>query len=542
MEHWGWLQRTRYGAIQGLGLGFLAGAMEAVGLAASVKLPLSFLDFAVVALGCIASMSALALVFGLVSGWPVHVGWGDKPPYKSISLHIAVVGGMLCAWYLLQGAYTIYDQGQIIGAVAMAAMPLGFVGVIYFNARFWVRRVELGQAPKVGWVPMALGFSVVLGLGASIAYPLRDTGGGYALEDDKNVLIVSIDGVRLDQIDFEAGGWRAWADGGMVFANAVTPNPAPGPAAATVLTGLHPLRHKVIFEDDDLYLGYRTLAEALEREGWATGGFVSSREVRSERGLSQGFRIYDDDFSPFLPGITRVNLLSYLARGLLLATDPDALVGLRRRSAQGTVDRFAAWLQTHREVPFFGWVHLAGGDVDASLTTLHDLLADAEVLENTLVIIAGSYGERGAGEAALHDPAVRVPIIIAAPGVRVDVPVVEPQVRLMDVAASVLDYLKLDVLGETEGVTLIGYGQGLRKATVWCSLVADDGSGDALLGMRNNGIKYIREPDGPEHVYDLGSDPTEVSDLVAEQESTVVQARQLLAGEDVALEKILRAR
>ena len=543
MEHWGWLQRMRYGTIQGLGLGFVAGALETMGLAASLKLPLGFVDFALLALGCIASTTMLSLVFGLVSGWPVHVGWSDKPSYKSISLHVGVVGGMLCAWYLFQGAYTIYTQGQPVGAVAMAAMPFGFVGVIYFNARFWVRRVELEQAPNVGWLPLSAGLALLFALGASIAYPMRATGGTFALEGDQNVLIVSLDGLRRDTIDFESTGWAVWADGGMIFANGVTPNPTSGPAAATVLTGLHPLRHKVIFGEDSLHLGYRTLADALAKEGWATGAFVSSRDVRAEKGFAQGFRIYDDNFSPVLPGLTRVNLFGHIANGLLAVSGPDALASLRGRPAEGTVGRFSTWLDAHQEVPFFGWVHLAGGDVDGALVDLHALLADAGVMDRTLVVIAGSYGEQGTGIAALHDPAVRVPIVIWAPGVRVDVPVVEAQVRLMDIAASALDFLKLDVLGETEGVTLIGYGQGLRKATVWCSLVADDGSGHAMLGMRNNGIKYIREPDaGAEHLYDLGKDPAEERDLATEQESTVVQARTLLAGEDVALEKILRGR
>jgi len=532
----------RYGATRGVGLGVVAGALEAIGLAASLKLPLGVLDFGLVALGCIVSMSLLAGIFGVVSGWPVHVGWSDKPSYKSISLHLAVVGGMLCAWFLWQGAYTLYIQGQPVGAAAMAAMPIGFVGVIYFNARFWVRRVELDQAPAVGWLPLSFVAALVLVLGASVVYPLRDTGGSYALEDDKNVVVVSIDGLRRDRVDYRSGGWALWAEGGVVFADAVSPSPASGPAAATVLTGLHPLRHKVLFEDDDLYLGYRTLAEALESEGWATGGFVSSRKVGSARGFSQGFRIFDDSFSPFLPGVTRINLVGHVTDVLMRFTPPEALSGLRRRSAAATVERFGAWLDNHSDVPFFGWIHLADGDVDSALTDLHARLTEAGVLEETLVVVAGSFGERASGEAVLHDPAVRIPLVIRAPGVRMDVPEVAVQVRLMDVAASVLNYLRLDVLGETEGVDLIGYGQGLRKATIWCSLVADDGRDRAFLGMRNNGIKYIRGPEGAEHVYDLATDPGEVQDVAEDQVSTVEQARRLLAGEEAALDKLLRGR
>ena len=542
MEEWGWTKKTRYAATRGVGLGALAGALEAIGLAASLKLPLGVVDFAMVSLTCMLSMSMLALGFGFVSGWPVHVGWADKPAYKSIALHLGVIGGMLCAWYLWQGAYTLYGQEQPIGAAAMAAMPVGFVGVIYFNARFWVRRVEMDRAPALGWLPFSFGSALVLALGAALVYPQRDTGGSYALEGDQNVVIITVDGVRRDTLDFTEDGWTLWASGGVVFADAVSPTPAPAPAAATVLTGLHPLRHKVIFDGDGLRLGYRTLAEALEVEGWATGGFVSSQEVGSSRGFSQGFRIFDDSFSPWLPGVTRVNLVGHMATAFVGLSGPDALAGLRARSAADTVDRFGAWLAVHREVPLFGWVHLDGGDINQALVAIHEQLEAADVLDRTLVVIAGSHGEREPGRSALHDPAVRVPLVLHMPDVQVTVPVVQAQVRLMDVAATVLEFLRLDVLGETEGVDLIGYGQGLRKATVWCSLVVETEDGQAALGMRNNGIKYIRDPDGVEHVYDLRTDPTEEKDVAEVQASTVAQARALLSGEDVALEKILRSR
>ena len=43
-----------------------------------------------------------------------------------------------------------------------------------------------------------------------------------------------------------------------------------------MLTSLHPLRHRVVFDGDVLERRFRTLAETLETEGYATAGFVSA--------------------------------------------------------------------------------------------------------------------------------------------------------------------------------------------------------------------------------------------------------------------------
>lgn len=539
MEDWTWPRRLGYGAIQAVGLGIVAGACEMVALAARMQIPLGFVDFFVLGVVDLVLLGILGGAFGVVCGL-VHPLLRSRPTSRAVAVQLGLVGGALCALLFGETALWLLSEDQPLGAAAAAALPLGFVGVVYFNARYWLRRAELGKGPGAPFLGITALFGLVVVLGAGGAWSQRDTGGGFALDDDRNAILITVDGLRHDT---ELPALERIAERGIRFLDAVTPSPHATPANATVLTGLHPLRHKVLRNGGVLSRGYRTLPEALAAEGFATGGFVSSRAVDSRTGLEQGFHVFDDDLLP----------VAGLGRLLLARAAQSAWVGLGgpevgQRAPQETVGRFLPWLQRHREVPFFAWVHLTGddADVDQALAAIDDALQEHGLAGETLLVVAGTHGEmrgeRGlTGAVGLYDPVVRVPLVVAAPGVRVDVPRVEPQVRIIDVSATVSDWLRLDDLGHSEGITLLAYGQGLRKATIWCALVGEGPAGELWIGMRNNGIKYLRHPDGTEELYDLRDDPSEQADLSADQGTTLESARQLMAGEVAALESLIRA-
>jgi arylsulfatase A-like enzyme len=198
-------------------------------------------------------------------------------------------------------------------------------------------------------------------------------------------------------------------------------------------------------------------------------------------------------------------------------------------------------------VPFFLWLHLSdGGRPDALATQLgrvHDALRQAGVQERTLVVGAGTHGRGSQGLFGLDDGLVRVPLWVHAPRLRAKSLDVEAQVRLMDVAPTVLDYLRLDPMEPAEGVDLLGYAEGVRKQPMWCSLVGrggDDLFDTVLLGMRNNGLKYVRDVrGGTEQLYDLTTDPGEQDDLSETHLETLEKARGMVASEEIALRRVL---
>ncbi|NCG19313.1 MAG: sulfatase-like hydrolase/transferase [Rhodobacterales bacterium] len=547
MESWGFKRRVVYGAYQSVGLGFVAGVMEAVALAASLKLPLSTVDFFMLGISGAVIMGTLGGIFGVFGGLVVHA---DKQHSVSaadtISKQIGVSGFLLCGYYLWQAAFQVFNDAQPAAAVAMGLMPVGIGAVIYFNARFWVRRVHAGKTSAVGWVPAAGAAALFIALGSAIGYPMKNTGGAYALKGDPNIILISADGLAFDDLG-GAGtpSLNALADRGVLYENAVTPSNQASPANATLLTGLHPLRHKLLFDDDVLGRGYRTMAEGLATEGYATGGFVSSPLAGSQAGLEQGFLVFDDDFAQMLPGVMRINLVRHvrsLIRELRGQAEPT-------RRAADTEERFAVWYSQHAHVPHFGWIHLQDAKMGASGIPKVDQVVgqvaariqDAGVADRTMIVVAGTHGRLKDGHAGLYDPMIRVPLIIVTPGLQVNHPRVAAQVRLMDVAVTVQEHLRIDIFRETEGVSLQGYADGTRSATVWCALVGQDAAGRPLLGLRNNGVKWIQTAH-EELLFGLDEDPNELENLVETQENTLHKARALIASEQVSFEIQTRLR
>lgn len=549
MESWGMARRVRYGTVQCMGLGLLAGAMESVHLASTLKLPLSGLQFVVLGGVDMGMMALVASLLGVVAG-VVHLVGQDRDPAVMISWQIALCTFLLTGFFLWQGAWwTATDGAQPIGAAAMAAMPPGFAGVAFFNARFLVRRAQT-VPPAVPWIGVAgFGGWVLVGIAALLAGS-RDTGGDYALEGDDNLVLVTVDGLRRDQVGVYGGSGTPRLDdlarSGITFGDAVTPTPGSRAANATVLTGLHPLRHEVLGPGHRLGRAYRPLFEILEAEGWATGGFVSDPGTSATSGLDQGFLTFDDDLGGGITGSSRINVMGHLLH----------LIGIEggARAASATVRRFLDWLDRHREAPFAAWVHLSDPHhdpgpasvqaVDQAVGEVLGALEQAGVAQRTLVIVVGTHGELlgahgGQANATLYDDVIRVPFLVRAPGAEVSVGRVDAQVRLMDVANTALEWLQLDRMEASEGLGLLEYATGKRTKTIWCPLVGRDVDGDWLIGLRNNGVKYIRHPDGREELYDLSEDPTELRDLSDDQPTIVERARSLLIGESVAFEKLV---
>lgn len=531
MEHWHWRRRLGYGTLQAVGLGFLAAALEIVTLTAGLRLPLSIVD--VVVLGVL-DMLLLGLVAAGVAAvvGVAHPALASQRTSGAVAAQLGVTGALLAALLLARVAAWVLSEGEPVAAAAALGVAVGFGGVVHVNARYWLRRAELDRAPRAPWLAVAGGVALVVIAAAAVGHSRRATGGERALADDRNAVLVTVDGMRHDDVPASV---RAIGDEGVAFLDAVTPSPHAGPAHATLLTGVHPVRHGVLVDGDRLPRGHRTLAEVLAEEGYATAGFVSHGAVGADAGFEQGFRVFDDDFSP-IAGLHRLGLVRLL----------PSQAG---RAPMQTVDRFLPWLRRHSDRPFLAWVHLSGDTaaIDAAVRAIREAIEDEGVLDETLLVVAGAHGlmrgEHGLrGDVGLYDPAVRVPLVLRAPGVEVAVPRVAPQVRTMDVSATVLDWLGLDPLGASEGLSLVQYATGERRATIWCALVGLDAGGRLHLGMRNNGVKYIRDPDGGELLFDLREDPQEERSVVESQPQALEAARQLMAGDVAALDALLRAR
>ena len=281
-------------------------------------------------------------------------------------------------------------------------------------------------------------------------------------------------------------------------------------------------------------------------------------------------------------------------RGWMRFGDPLKLPFLLERSARSTNQRAARWLGEQGERPFFCWVHyfephapyephggraapggvdhrhilahedqvtytpelvgqlrqLYAGEVleaDARLGELLDTLQELGHAGDTLVVVTADHGEM-LGEHGYHfnhhsifDEAVRVPLAIRAPALRPGTRLVDAQVRVMDIPATVLEYLDLDPMEPTQGVELLGYAEKFRHQSLITTLVGrktgalDKGS---LFGLRagrphdeeGRPFKYVWDVDSEtEQLFDLSADPGESSDIGSEQPELLQRARRIVA-------------
>jgi arylsulfatase A-like enzyme len=235
-------------------------------------------------------------------------------------------------------------------------------------------------------------------------------------------------------------------------------------------------------------------------------------------------------------------------------------IGGRRESSFGideasTVRRMLAWIDERPAEPFLlTYLPIAGhhpydapgprpfpddAEIDRYRNALNyadDSLADLlrglreRGLENrTLFVICGDHGEAfGQHEGNyghtlfLYEENVRVPLLIAAPGVIEDSLRVRRVASLVALAPTVLDLLGLPIPGEYQGRSLLS---GEPRMALFCT---DYSLG--LVGLRDGRWKMIHEIDsGRSQLFDVEADPDETRDVSATMsERTAVYREHLL--------------
>ena len=353
-----------------------------------------------------------------------------------------------------------------------------------------------------------------------------------------NVLLVTLDTTRADRV----GGYGyakaetpvldSLARNGVRFVNAYCPTPLTLPSHCSILTGTYPLRHKVR-NNGSYYLADEavTLAERLKQNGYLTSAFVASFNTDSRFGLGQGFDVYDDRFG-----------------------GDEMLKTFRsERPADKVADAFLSWLDSaNPRARLFSWVHFFDphapyeppppyrekfadapydGEIafmDHELGRIIDALRAKGILDRTLVVVAGDHGE-SLGEHGesnhgifIYDSAMKVPLVLSAPGNLPRGLVVSSKVRLIDLMPTVLDALEMPVNSEVQGESLLPFVEGKKKEDLACYLESfyptETFGWSELVGLVEGDRKFIRAPRS--ELYDLTNDPREEKDLASREART----------------------
>ncbi len=360
-----------------------------------------------------------------------------------------------------------------------------------------------------------------------------------------NVILITIDTVRADHLgcygakDIQTPALDTLAHDGIVFEHAISQVPLTWPSHAVILTGLYPLQNGVQdFTGQPLEARFRSVAQAFEQHGYATGAVVSAFVLDRSWGLARGFDFYDDAFSPE----------AFANRDL----------GLVERRAGESVTRALAWLQKNPRRPFFFWLHLYDphspydppepwrtqyqshpydGEIayaDHELGRVITWLKRNRLYDPSLIVFLSdhgeSLGEHGEQEHGffVYNSTVHIPLIVKPPAGNGFRPGrVSRAVETTAIAPTLL--------------RLAGVRDSMEKEIHSHSLLGVDAEDEAysetfypfssfgwspLHALQTSRYHYIDAPK-PE-LYDLTADPAEKTNLAAQQPATAAVLKEKL--------------
>lgn len=350
--------------------------------------------------------------------------------------------------------------------------------------------------------------------------------------DPPDILLITIDTLRADRVG--AFGYAQartpvldrLAAEGVRFDDATAHAPLTYPSHVSILTGRYAGAFGVRLNGmDPLPESATTIAETLKAAGYRTGAVVGSVILDESYGLAQGFDEYDD-------------------RLAAKVSDTVAVADLQRPANEVTAAA-RRWIASQRS-PWFLWVHYYDPHLPYAAPARYQSMMpgrpyDAEVAfadagigtllqgidrRRTAVIVTADHGE-SLGEHGeqdhglfLYDATMRVPMIVAAPGVKARV--VGEQVRNVDLAPTIAQLAGVPPPADLDGESLVALLHGQRRREVPLSIAESwyprlHFGWSELRSARVGEWKYVAAPK-PE-LYDLRTDRGETRNVVSDRAS-----------------------
>ncbi len=373
-----------------------------------------------------------------------------------------------------------------------------------------------------------------------------------------NVLVYLIDTLRADKLRaYDAGtrvrtpGLDRWVSGATVFERAQTQENWTKPSVATLLSGLLPWEHTATTGEAVVPGSVRLLSEHLRELGFHTGAFVANGYVSDKFGFQQGFRTFrnyiregrrtqaefvaadvlewlDDrpEDEPFFLYVHTIDPhVPYMPPAELLAEyDPEPYDGpvdfgrdrtLLEKIKVGSIP-LGARDRRRLEALYDGEITYH----DTHLAAILDGLERRGLADDTVVVITADHGEEffdhdsvGHGHSVWQE-LLHVPLIVRVPGLTEGDARVPDAVGLVDVMPTVLDALGREAPEDLSGRSLLGL---LRGEAESAPPVAVSGFMNGWRTVLVGRHKLVHRTAQHVSVYDLGADPDERRDLVADR-------------------------
>jgi arylsulfatase A-like enzyme len=308
------------------------------------------------------------------------------------------------------------------------------------------------------------------------------------------------------------------AEEGVRFDQAIAQAPNTWVSHASIFTGCNPYRTGVRTPFHKLLSNRPTLAEMLQRQGFATAGFPAHTLLGPANGFDRGFDFYDLDRQDFkFASGTKGN---YYYRDW-----PEMWA------------KALKWMDNRQERPQFLWFHYMGTHeilLDRSpvpldflqkyspvgqyydgkiswadsecVGTIYSYLEEKSLLDDSLLVLFSDHGERltgGAGENdsgravhndGLEDDVMKITWIMRSPGLPPGGTVIDRQVRSIDMMPTILSLAGAPVPGDIDGCSLVPMLNGKEEDKDCVEKLAYaymENVPRSWLGIRSDGWKLV---------------------------------------------------
>lgn len=345
-----------------------------------------------------------------------------------------------------------------------------------------------------------------------------------------DVILVTLGSTRADRISFMGSQHPALHltpnletlfKQSIVFEHAYAQAPLTVVSNATILSGTYPQTHHATEFGTPIASTIPYLPAILHDHGYRTAAFVGSVELDPKNGfapgLERGFDLYDAGFSP-----------------------PAFAENSGERPAAEVISRATRWLDTARG-PCFLWIQLADPDFardyasydravaanDRALGRLIAALKRDHRYDSAALVITADHGESlgDHGEARhgifLYDAVLHVPLLLKLPQSQMAGTRVTGQVRLLDLAPSILEIAGVPIPSQMQGQSLF---RAAKNGTDEAAYARTDFPQQAfgwspLESWRSGKYLYIRGPH-PE-LYNMVADPDASHNLALTAKATL---------------------
>lgn len=158
---------------------------------------------------------------------------------------------------------------------------------------------------------------------------------------------------------------------------------------------------------------------------------------------------------------------------------------------------------------------------DDCVGRLINALKQSGKLDDTIILFMSDHGDhlgqhRMYQKMEMYEQAVRVPLIIRVPGAASQQ--INDPVSHLDILPTLLELLEIDNLGDLDGISLksaVMEGVSNSAREVFCQFSGNSVVGDIRRAMITSQYKYIYDPSDDAELYDLETDPLEMTNLAA---------------------------